>query len=1053
MPKQTKAKLEAQVQTCTTQLQVAITTLRQQTRQIDTIKQLVQLIQQGVAVDELLQVTVDLLGETLPVRCGLLLNSNGEYTKRCYFNFINETEEFISVYTSLYDRYKASLIQGKAVGFFCVKNEEYLQLSQFPNVSIVPVFWQENFWGGIMLHGFEQRQWSKSEIAFVQIVATHCGSALAQSQLTQQLQQAKKSLQETELRLQNITANFELNQQTTEILESITDGFVAVDMNWYLTYMNPQAESLMVNKTGEELLGKVIWEIYPETVSTQIYYELHRAAAERVTIQLEEHYLPSDRWFQVRVYPAKNGLSIYFRDITQCKHRDFELPQLYTQLEEKTKRLDTVVNSTPDGLYLLDREKRFIYINPACLQLLRREEADVLGKTGEELGILPETMTPHNARLDRVFASGQTLTEEIDYIHSQTGLKHYASYSLTPIFKGNSWVEMILVTHRDITEFKKTKVALLKSDERFSKAFHGNPIASSIATFPEARLLNVNTSWLQVFGYSLEEVLGRTTIELGLWSSLHDRTHTVQQLQQIGAVRDLEIRFCTKSGEVRDGLMNGEIIELNGECCTLVMLIDITDRKRAEVALKESEQKYRNLVETSQGMIWSVDVQGRFTFVNQAVRQFYDCEPEEIIGRAFCEFTSPKQTPKDREVFERVLAGESLFGYEAECLRKDGTVLYVTTNAVVLRDEAGNVLGTMGTTLDVTHFKQTEAALRATHAKLSTILDNAIAVIINFRVFADGDWEYDYFSSGAETIYGYTPKELIADKYLWLSRVAHEDVETIFKTAGESIFAERTNQIEYQFRHKDGTLRWNSFTMFSKRDEAADCWVVTTVDIDISDRKLAEKQLKTSLQEKEALLKEVHHRVKNNLQVISSLLDFQAQHIREPQTLESFQASQNRVKSIALIHEKLYQSESLAKVNLADYIHSLTTHLIQTYTLNPDNITLQFRLDEILCNLDIAIPCGLLINELVSNALKHGLPGNAKGKIWVELTLRGVGNLESNVPKFTIVVGNDGIKLAKLPLMGSVESVGFQLIYALIQQLHGKIEIEQSRGTEFKIII
>jgi hypothetical protein len=111
MPKQTKAKLEAQVQTCTTQLQVAITTLRQQTCQIETIKELVQLIQQGVAVDELLQVTVNLLAQALPVRCGLLLNSNSGYTKRCYFNFINETEEFISVYTSLYDRYKASLIQ------------------------------------------------------------------------------------------------------------------------------------------------------------------------------------------------------------------------------------------------------------------------------------------------------------------------------------------------------------------------------------------------------------------------------------------------------------------------------------------------------------------------------------------------------------------------------------------------------------------------------------------------------------------------------------------------------------------------------------------------------------------------------------------------------------------------------------------------------------------------------------------------------------------------------------------------------------------------------
>lgn len=374
--------------------------------------------------------------------------------------------------------------------------------------------------------------------------------------------------------------------------------------------------------------------------------------------------------------------------------------QIYNQLEEKTKLLDTVVNSTPDGLYLVDRSRRFLYVNQAGLQLLCLEEGDVLGKTGEDLGFPPEIMTPHNAGLDSVFANRKMLTGETDYIHHKDGLRYYTSYIFTPIFGKEGEVEKVLITYRDITELKLAQFALYKSDERFAKAFHGSPIASSIATFPEARLLDVNRSWLQIFGYFREEVLGRTTVELGLWSSLSDRNSTIQQLQKTGAIHDLEIRFCTKSGEVRDGLMNGEIIELNGECCILVMLLDITERKRAEVALFESEQKYRNLVETSQGMIWTVDAQGRLTFVNQAVRQFYGYEPEEIIGRAFSEFTTPEQKEKDREVFERVLAGESLYEHEAQCLRKDGTVFYVTSNAVVLRDDAGNVLGTTGTTLD-----------------------------------------------------------------------------------------------------------------------------------------------------------------------------------------------------------------------------------------------------------------------------------------------------------------------------------------------------------------
>jgi PAS domain S-box-containing protein len=456
-------------------------------------------------------------------------------------------------------------------------------------------------------------------------------------------------------------------------------------------------------------------------------------------------------------------------------------------------------------------------------------------------------------------------------------------------------------------------------------------------------------------------------------------------------------------------------------------------------------------------MIWSIDTEGRFTFVNQAVKQLHGYEPEELLGRKFSEFTTPEQAQKEWEVFERVLAGECFIQHEAEYLHKDGTPFYVSINAIALRDDAGNVLGTTGTILDITNLKRTEAALRQSEAKLSTILNSAIAVIANFRLFANREWEYDYYSSGAEALYGYTPEELMTDKTLWMSRVFPEDLEAVILPGFEDIFAERPIRVEYRFWHKDGTLRWFSASVFSQRDEVADCWVVTTVDSDISDakaaatlRKQAEEQLKLSLQEKEALLKEVHHRVKNNLQVISSLLDLQASHIQEPQTLEAFQIIQNRVKSISLVHKKLYRSKSLAQVNLADYIDNLTTHLIQTYTLNSDDITLQLRLDEVLCNLDTAIPCGLLINELVSNALKHGFPGNSRGSIWVELNTVGVVSPQ-NAQQVRLIVGNDGLKFPELSNLSEAESVGFQLIQALIQQIHGQMEIDESRGTEFKI--
>lgn len=830
----------------------------------------------------------------------------------------------------------------------------------------------------------------------------------------------------------------ELNQQTTTILESITDGFVAIDSNWCLTYLNPSAKSLMVKKTPDQVIGKNVWQVYPEAVNTWLYHELHRVATERVTVCTEGVSPITNRWLQVCVYPAKDGLSIYFRNISQQKAAEHERNELRQQR-------DRFFDLCLDMLVIANFDGYFTHVNPAWERTLGFTLAELTDQPFWDL-VHPEDVEVTQAAMAQL-ALGLPLTTFENRYRCKDGDYKWLCWQAVPFLEE----KLIYAAARDVTERKLTETALWMSEERFSITFHCNPIASSIYTFPEGRILDVNKSWLELFGYSQDEVLGRTTIELEIWYSLDDRATTIQRIEQAGAIHNLEFKFRTKLGEIRDGLASVEVIDLHGERCILVMLLDISERKQIEAALAYSEQKYRNLVETSQGMIWSLDTEGRFTFVNHAVRHLFGYEPEQMLGCRFVEFiATSEQIQETWKAFERILAGESIFQYEIECVHKDGIPFYLSTNAIVLRDDTGNVLGATGTAVDITYLKQAEAALRTSEVKLRTILDSAVAVITSFRVFANQDWEYQYVSSGVEVLYGYTAEEFMANKMLWISQVVPEDLNAVILPAYEDIFAERTTKVEFRFLHKDGTVRWFSMNMFSQRDEANNCWLVTTVDIDISERKQAEEKLQASLREKEALLKEVHHRVKNNLQVISSLLDLQAQYIQEPKALEAFRESQNRVRSIGLIHEKLYQSNSLAQVNLADYIRSLTTHLIQSYALNPHTITLQLKLDDVLCTLDTAIPCGLLLNELISNALKHGFSQANTGNIWVELNSVTV-TTDQVRQHVTLVVGNDGRELADLPNFEQAKSLGLQLIYVLAQQLKGQIEIAQSRGTEFKI--
>ncbi len=209
-------------------------------------------------------------------------------------------------------------------------------------------------------------------------------------------------------------------------------------------------------------------------------------------------------------------------------------------------------------------------------------------------------------------------------------------------------------------------------------------------------------------------------------------------------------------------------------------------------------------------------------------------------------------------------------------------------------------------------------------------------------------------------------------------------------------------------------------------------------------RRRAEEQLKASLQEKEVLLKEIHHRVKNNLQIISSLLNLQSEYIQEKQYLELFKISQNRIKSMALIHEKLYQSKDLARIEFSEYIRDLVASLFCSYEIKSNAIALKIDADEVFLGIDVAIPCGLILNELVLNSLKHAFSNCDSGEIHIQL----YSNKEND---FIFIISDNGIGFPQKIDFRNTESLGLQLVNTLTNQLGGTIELNGKDGTEFKI--
>lgn len=212
---------------------------------------------------------------------------------------------------------------------------------------------------------------------------------------------------------------------------------------------------------------------------------------------------------------------------------------------------------------------------------------------------------------------------------------------------------------------------------------------------------------------------------------------------------------------------------------------------------------------------------------------------------------------------------------------------------------------------------------------------------------------------------------------------------------------------------------------------------------DVTERKKAEKKIKASLREKEVLLKEIHHRVKNNMQVISSILNLQSKHIKDEQALRIFKNGQSRIRSMAMVHERLYESADLAGIDFAEYVQSTTSYLLSIHGVS-GVVRLDIDIKDILLDVSTAIPCGLIINELVSNSLKYAFGDGRAGEILIKL-------YSDKAGKLTLIVEDDGVGFPKDVDFRKTESLGMQLVIMLVEQLGGAIELDKSKGTAFKI--
>lgn len=589
-----------------------------------------------------------------------------------------------------------------------------------------------------------------------------------------------------------------------------------------------------------------------------------------------------------------------------------------------------------------------------------------------------------------------------------------------------------------------TQAERRKAQEKIAYQAHllANVSDAIIATDERFNITYWNSAAEKIFGWKADEVLNRPENEVlrSEFTGADHRHEVVQTLVQTGCFRGEMIQYNKDGKPIYIEIAAAALRNGDGQITGYVSVNrDITDRKRMEEALKENEEKYRLYFENVSDVIYFLDADFRLLSISPTVEKILGYKPEELIGKQVQDMNilAPEYLQAAFSNGMRVMSGESIKPPSVyEFIARDGTrKLGEVSGAPLIRD--GKVIGIISVARDITERRKMEIALKASEKKYSTLVEkgNDGIVIIQDRLLK-------FINPVMAEISGFSVNDVIGKPFIdFVSSPFRELVNDMYakRLAGEEI----PNKYEVELISKHGKIipvEINA-SLIEYEGKPADMAIIR----DITERKLTEKEIKKSLKEKEMLLSEIYHRVKNNMQIITSLLRLQSRHIKEEEYREMFKESQNRIISMSLVHEKLYRSKDLTQIDFNDYIRDLIKGLFQSYGANKGNIALNIHVKTISLGIDFAIPCGLIINELVTNSLKHAFPDGRKGEI--KTVLR---SIDENM--IELIVGDNGIGIPEDLDFKKTKTLGLHLVTMLAEnQLHGDINLNRSKGTEFII--
>lgn len=853
------------------------------------------------------------------------------------------------------------------------------------------------------------------------------------------------------------------------LVENLPGG-VVIHQNKKIIYLNTSAEDMfevsrkdMIGKPFLQLFAKEVKEVmndrleqWKEKKPTELY-EFSRKKKDGDVLYLGEQTVFVEIDKQTACQSIFSNLSIREKwihekmraqlaeEINQIlKHEIQEHKITQEELSEAKNFNQSVIESSMDMIIAENENGKISVFNKAAEKELGYSRSEVIGKK-------TELLFKNKAEYKRVKSLLRDKNDVAIEVHNKrkSGELFTAFLSASKLFSTTGKYLGSMGVSRDISTIKEADEKLRKSEEHYRDLFD-NMSDAYLLIDPDGQLVYWNKAGLDLLGITSGNAEITNLLDCVDKADLPELKRVRQKMLQNGkTITGQEYVLNNKKGQRRYVQVNSSpIFEGKKFTGSRELLRDVSDQKKALAEAESQSAKIRSIFESSAYMIWSLDTDYRLTSFNSNFAKRYKMlsgkEPK--VGHKVLGLASKQQAENKgfwTEKQEKALAGSSQ-NFEWQWVNDKGKKQWFEIFLNPILDDEGNVKELSGIAHSVTFKKQAEGKIKDQAAKINSIFDSTAMLIWTM----DGDFRVTSYNTnfgkmlmkqfGIEIQIG---KELLKSLKPFIREDLHENLMDFFRQAVNGKYI----QFEGPLMKKNGQIIWMELFLNPIFKDDTTVGEVSCMAHEITDKKIIERQIRESLKEKEILLQEVHHRVKNNLQVISSILNLQSSYVRDPNTLNILRESQNRIKSMSFIHESLYQTTDFSSIDFTDYILSLSKNLVHSYSVNTSLVELETCFEKVYLNLDQAIPCGLIVNELVSNALKYAFPDNQKGVLSMEI--------KENDNKIELNIRDNGVGMPENFDFDKNDSLGLQLVFTLVEQLDGEVRFNSkpNKGTEYLI--